>query len=788
MVPISCKVDVASRTPSITVGEVLCLGCQIDGPEGIRGAMASKSKGAPTHRLRHPTPFSEPSQEKRLASAVTVALSTALLMAFIGCESPRSQYPASTASEGISSVARKWQSATVALDGSSLTRLFWDVCLARCHGFRFQPKEKLWGGRVLRFKWAKRSRPGTLVGDLPGQLGSYESVHRSRITLTHVAFQGTQTARARLHVVVDGVLRTGHRRSDRGHIDLILQKRGALKGWRITGYDIETMETLVSRELGFRPTQTLSPSGPKRPHAPEAKVALFDTDGDHHPEIVSASGGSLSIWRRDPRRGSFSRIQSLSIHPHEVTALQAVSLDTIKGPELVVATKRHGVFSFQNTQTPEPFSKSKRPIYNPKTPSCHGLEALSVGGRLGFYLPGCLAPKDASGALARDVLLLQKRKNVFQAVFPQTPPRGEASTPGATVCALSPSPPKKKTAPKKPPRTPRLFWGSVRGAWLLYDESVPSRGSRPKRLSSAITTGCHISDLDGDGLDEWIVTGAKNPWPWVYERPTFSPPWRHLWSPGPWRKRLQRRGRGSYISHGARPSPSKRPRTELPFLGWLSNPLAVDIDGDGLLELAALQRDGGVDLKETWSFWTHLLPRRWGTKKRGFLTSSPPWVDGSSHRFVLLKKNSDGAFSDVAHVLGWSPVESKNNPSAAPVAQITFGDLLGHGAMDAFVLRRDGSGTLWANELPQKNTLRVKIEGTPENRSAVGATLWVPLQSGTKGGVKGVKRRLDGIEEGVTILGVGDNQAVDLVVTWPDGVTHRWEDLSTDSIHELSHP
>lgn len=785
-----------------------------------------------------------PVAQHRLAHIGVLIIFIASICTSTGCNEKTLQFPASRASKEVTNISQRWEKAIYKLDAAALMGLFQDTCLFECHGFRFQEREKMWGGNLVRFKWTKRDRTGTLAGDLAGHLDSFQKIQRADITLSKLEFMGSRVAKTRIKISVDGILITGHRRSDRGSIDLILKKRGASGQWAITQYNIEDMETLVSNELGFRPRSDLVRPDERTPQPvviagkeppkkietakDDAKTAIFNDIESKETFLLTSSNGSINIWSKSSD-DSFRLVQTLTIKGSEITEIKHIDITNNGRPEIIVATRNNGIHYFEKNTKPLPkmttgsisqetqkssqtTRRSETSDYPPfsskakhlpfsafpdhKDICLSTLAAIKAfgdekTGHLGFYLAfdrNKKSPQNAKNMKAcapnGDLILIKKGKHfkiVNEVVFePLNGPKGQ--TKGLCI-ANSPLKQVPNPASGNKFNPPSFLKITDRASWIISHRHRPPT-FQANLISRSWSTGCLVTDLDNDQNSEWLISGFHNKWPWVYERTDFPLPWKRLLSHKKWRTKIRQGCKGTTIfspvvKHNSSPRLHSKTETSLyhhlsGYSGLVTAPKGVDLDGDGFLEIVAVMKGSSAGRESLWSFWVRDFPLLWDSDRRLRVAKS---IHKSSDALIFLKKNSDGTYSDLSYVIGWINPDDK-------IKSFSFGNIIGHGAMDMMVLKGDGTVTLWANELPQQNTLTIKIRGTPENPSAVGARVEVT----TKEGGLITKRLLNGLDGGNKRIGVGGALRVRVTVSWPGGKSRTWEDLATETPHVLETP
>jgi len=247
---------------------------------------------------------------------------------------------------GPGGLARDWESALARRDPQALESLFWDSCLRHCPGFRFEPDGVL-EGSLLRARWAMRAKTGSLGWDLTGALSSFARVDRAVLRTIWFDRFGQRRARALMWMEVDGVLRSGHRRSDRGWIRLELGRRAWTGPWLVIGMEPVQARTFVGLRRGLvdvtdrlglkRAGRTVLPGSTGQGHFSgrvSVSVRVVDLDGDGNTDLALARGHRIEIWRN--RSGRFVRAWT-GLASAAVTDLHAEDVNRDGRMDLVLA-------------------------------------------------------------------------------------------------------------------------------------------------------------------------------------------------------------------------------------------------------------------------------------------------------------------------------------------------------------------------------------------------------------------------------------------------------------------
>jgi hypothetical protein len=696
-----------------------------------------------------------------------------------GCRRPSQIYHRTEATEGIEALADRWQVAMSKKKGRAIVRLFWDVCLLRCRGFRFSEAGSLAGETVARFQWVHRTRPGSLPADLMGQLASYRSVRRSAVEITELQILGERRADVRISIAVDGVLRTGHRRSDRGAVRLRVERRGLSGPWKITGFKVERMETLVAMDRGFARAPSLGP-GPDDPGSgslgaekpdpwppSQPTVAAGDLDGDRRADLVVAEGGSLVVWKNEVG-GKFRRI-----HRREVSEVDLVGPLTFAdvcrtaGPDILVRDRQGAAHLLCKKSGKGDFAYSgSRPLGALRASAAAFVDA-DTDGHLDLYVAASRGPKAAP-----------PRKRKLSGYLLSGSSRG-LTLPRIHTPSLQPS---RRMCLSGSPDQPIIISTGARGAHRVdLSKGSPKSSLLARRWAS----DCAAVRMGEAQHERIAVLAPFNPWRWVYQTAEFPRPLGQLMErPRSWGAELRAASSGSVLvaAPPSKASGKTKGMASVPesLSGWDTAAVAVDVDGDGSEELAVLQTSFcEKHTSWSWSFWVDRFPAVW--QKRGSEVS-PSCAPGPS-RVELLAENSSSTLSDIGWVTGLEPRTSHRG--------ILAFDLSGNGAKDLLLASPSGQIEIFRNELPQAGAVHVEIVGPPGNRSSIGAVARVLVRSRHDKSSRSIARRVSAIPGKVNpariVIGVGTYSPVEVEVEWPDGAK-RARRARAGELTRIAHP
>lgn len=276
----------------------------------------------------------------------------------------------------------------------------------------------------------------------------------------------------------------------------------------------------------------------------------------------------------------------------------------------------------------------------------------------------------------------------------------------------------------------------------------------------------------------------------------------------------------------------------MPLLTMAAHPMSVDtgdVDGDGVEEIFATDMKPMSTRTDILATWMPLIATMDGL-------DNP--ADAQRIRNVLLAPRADGAYVDVGNQAGidaagwaWSARFADLDNDAdldihianGMIAKETFPYLEGaelvernvtfvnsgrgvftenedwglgstasgrgsvvtdldrDGRLDIVVNNLGAPARAYLNDLCVGRSVEIRLHSPDANTAALGATLVVTTPDGRElvRTLRSGAGYLSGVDP-VVHVGVGDAATIDLEVRWPDGTRSRLDDLSTDSLHEVT--
>jgi len=682
-----------------------------------------------------------------------VALSPLVITA---CPTPR-PYGSLVASRGASTMVSEFASAIRKKRGERLVQLFTDRCLTSCRGFTFSPVGR--DGALHRFRWAARAAAGSLADDLYGQLNIYKSVSWAEVHIHALSFKGRRRATARLTLAVDGVLRDGARRSDRGTLAVEL-RQSADGTWRVDGFAPGSMRTVVAMKPLFRDASRGNAPTTAAGRAIPTDLAGFGADQGPGVTVGDINGdGRLDLFLPGRRlgalyhgngKGGFVPGPILPGKVGHVFGRSAVlgDVDNDGDLDLFVVASRGGSRLLINQ------GGALRSVPSGLNQLGNGRAAawldVDGDGQLDLFFSG-------AHNRAESPKLFLRRGDKYQADASRLP-----KAPGRVVAACTGD-----------------LNGDGRTDLVLVDALGPVRVllNRGGRFRPAFTSGtvmgraCSIADLNGDGALDVVIAAVSTHEAWKYTQSGFPLPGSPFKPPRGLPARLSQATHGSFWLRNTTGGFARAELADAASLGWDVAVAVTDIDGDGradVLLAGGNHAARGRSLDDL--FFTVALPRQ--LTGRRWPRLAPRTGPLGATRGATLLLGHVGGRTDIGMPAGLDV------PTGVRAA--AWADLDRDSTPELLLRLRDGSLRIWRWGQRRGNVLTLRLA----SNLAAGATV-------TAWGLgQRVSVNLDGGHgdrpAGEVRLGLGNAARADKVeIRWPDGQRQLVQDLNTQASYTI---
>jgi hypothetical protein len=218
--------------------------------------------------------------------------------------------------------------------------------------------------------------------------------------------------------------------------------------------------------------------------------------------------------------------------------------------------------------------------------------------------------------------------------------------------------------------------------------------------------------------------------------------------------------------------------------GWAWGAQFGDLNNDGRLELCVTNGFISGDPDQDYWYGMSLI----GGASGRIIEDARNWPEiGSAslsgyERSRILMRDPGGRFVDVAKAAG---VEDTYDGRAVVLA-----DLFNRGVQDIVVANQTGPALLYRNRLTGGgNWIRLELEGTASNRSAIGAEVTVEWPGGKLRQIVDGGMGFAGQNDRRLHFGLGEATVADRVtIQWPSGTVQVLEDLEAGQSYQVREP
>jgi hypothetical protein len=218
--------------------------------------------------------------------------------------------------------------------------------------------------------------------------------------------------------------------------------------------------------------------------------------------------------------------------------------------------------------------------------------------------------------------------------------------------------------------------------------------------------------------------------------------------------------------------------------GWSWGAQFGDLNNDGMLDLYLT--NGYVSAGERSSYWYDFAVIAVGHSAIIGDAANWPAMKGRSlsgyQRKRVWLNDGLGRFTDVAQVVG---VTDTNDGRAVALA-----DLFNRGVLDVIVANQKGPLLIYRNNVdPSRHWIRVALEGSSSNRSAIGARVEVHWDGKTQAQEVSGGNGFSSQNDRRLHFGLGSATSADrIVIRWPSGKVQTLENVSSEGFLFLKEP
>jgi enediyne biosynthesis protein E4 len=147
---------------------------------------------------------------------------------------------------------------------------------------------------------------------------------------------------------------------------------------------------------------------------------------------------------------------------------------------------------------------------------------------------------------------------------------------------------------------------------------------------------------------------------------------------------------------------------------------------------------------------------------------------------VVFRNNGDGTFTELGAEAGPGIAAVHNSRGAA------FGDFDNDGDIDVFILNRNEAPSLLRNDAPPENHwIKVRLEGTKSNRSAIGARVLAHCNGKVQAQTVTSQCSYISVNDSRLHFGLGAATAADIEIYWPSGAKESYKALAAGQLHTI---
>src|SRR5579872_3035289 len=191
------------------------------------------------------------------------------------------------------------------------------------------------------------------------------------------------------------------------------------------------------------------------------------------------------------------------------------------------------------------------------------------------------------------------------------------------------------------------------------------------------------------------------------------------------------------------------------FINWGTG--LVDLDNDGYPDIFVASGTVYPELEK-------LFPKR-------FPAMTPR---------LIFRNNGDGTFTELGDETGPGISALHNSRGCA------FADFDNDGDMDVLIMNRNEPPSLLRNDAPKENNwIKVRLEGTKSNRSAIGARVLAHYNGKVQAQMLTSQSSYISVNDPRLHFGLGAAKTADVEIFWPSGAKEKYTALAANQLHTI---
>jgi hypothetical protein len=213
---------------------------------------------------------------------------------------------------------------------------------------------------------------------------------------------------------------------------------------------------------------------------------------------------------------------------------------------------------------------------------------------------------------------------------------------------------------------------------------------------------------------------------------------------------------------------------------WSWAPLIADFNNDGKKDLYI---SNGYKYRMNDQDFSSFLNNQLGEQQRQGIHNKRLSIieqipSGIIPDFLYL--NNGNEFMDVSFDAGFTMPNLSNGAA--------YTDLDNDGDLDLVVNRMDGPAGVYRNEMPVNHFLNIKLNGSSQNTSGIGAKLYVYAGNEMQFFQQSLTRGFMSSVSPIIHVGTGNNKTIDsLIIIWPDGKGQKLSNITTNKTITVSY-